>query len=101
MNLDKSDLKTRIFKHYLLPTGVLIYFLIGAFFHAVPMFSVGGTIELADNEALFLSIGSALWLVSDLIMYEPILKLTKNQRLFWGTVVFLPAVYVFYNVIFA
>lgn len=100
MEYRKESVISRVLKHYLLPSILLIYCLVGAFWAGVPMYKKSGTVELMGTEALFLSIAPALWLISDLVMYEPILNLSKKQRLVWGTLIFIPAVYVFCSTIF-
>ncbi len=101
MDYENVDLKTRVIKHYLLPTAALIYCLFGAIVGEMTMFTRSGTISLPGSQALILSIAPALWLLSDLIMFEPKLQLTKVKRLTLGILLLIPAGYVFYIVLLA
>ncbi len=101
VDYEESDLKTRIFKHYLLPTAALLYCLFGAITGELAMFTRSGTIFLPSSDALILSLAPAFWLISDIIMQEPSLQLSKKARLAWGALLLVPAGYVFYIVLMA
>jgi len=99
MEYENTDLKTRIVKHYLLPTAALIYCLFGVIAGEMTMFTLSGSISLSGSEALILSIAPMLWLFSDLIMFEPKLQLPKVKRLTFGVLLLIPAGYIFYIVL--
>ncbi|WP_371379362.1 hypothetical protein [Thalassotalea aquiviva] len=101
MDYENTDLKTRAIKHYLLPMAALIYCLFGAFSGELTMFTRSGTVSIPSSDALILSIAPALWLISDLVMFEPKFQLTKAKRLTWGILLLIPAGYIFYKVLFA
>ena len=99
MDYDNIDLKTRLIKHYFLPSAALIYCLVGAIIGDIPMYSRSGTISLSASDALILALSPAFWLLSDLVMFEPIFKLPRVKRLVIGSLLLIPAGYVFYQVL--
>lgn len=101
MDYENTDLKTRVVKHYLLPTAAFIYCMFGAISGEMTMFTRSGTISLPGSDALLLSLAPALWLLSDLVMFEPKFQLIKAKRLTWGILLLIPAGYIFYKVLFA
>ncbi|MGJ8691365.1 MAG: hypothetical protein ACSHW0_02670 [Thalassotalea sp.] len=101
MEYENNDLKTRMVKHYLLPTAALLYCLFGAITGEVTMFTRSGSFALPGSEALILAMAPALWLLSDLIMFEPMFQLSKVKRLTLGGLILIPAGYIFYIVLLA